>query len=151
MVLRLNMVLLLPVVLLLAGCTGGMDNSKENLDERGGPKNPIPVSGKVTVDGEGVPRVFIYAYTKEGGMKPVSECTSEPDGSFCFATQTKCDGLEAGDYRLAFALRDKAGKGKDEGQDRFGGKYRNPMENDFTLLVETGKPQTDLSYELQSE
>ena len=41
------------------------------------------------------------------------------------------------------------GKGKKEGEDLLGGKYRDPSKSEFSLQVASGAPQTNVNYELQ--
>lgn len=140
-------------LLLLVGCGSGRDVSDEALESMIGDKlkETIPVSGVVTVNGTPTGKVTMLAYTKESGMKPVADITTEEDGTYCWTTYRSCDGLPAGDYRLAFKHIPKEGKGKDRGDDAFGGKYSNPMEHDFTLTVASGSPQTDVNYDLQAD
>lgn len=149
MLLRSSSFLLLPVILLLAGCGNpGRDVSQEAIESMAGGelKETVPVSGKVLHGGQPANRVTLYAYSRESGMKPAAETTTKSDGTYCWSTYTDCDGLPPGEYRLAFK---KAGPREKPGApDKWGGKYLNPMKNDFVLTIESGKPQTDVNYEL---
>ncbi len=151
MVLRSNGFLLLSAILLLAGCGDGRDVGREQLEEMVGSelKETVPVSGIVTIDGAPADRVYLYAYTKESGMKPAAETNTGPDGTYVWSTYEAGDGLVPGQYRLAFAHIPKEGKGKKAGEDLLQGKYTNPLENEFILEVKSGEPQTDVNYELE--
>jgi 5-hydroxyisourate hydrolase-like protein (transthyretin family) len=144
-------VLLSSVVLLLAGCGSGADFSDADLDEMAGGqrKETVPVSGAVTVGGEPAAKVQIKAYTKESGMEPAAQGETRADGTYCLSTYKECDGIQPGSYRLAFTQVEKAGKGKKSGEDLFQGKYRNPMQNDFPLEVQSGAPQVDVNFDLE--
>lgn len=137
-------------VLLLAGCGGGRDVGREELEAMAGGelKETVPVSGKVTIDGQPTSKVFIYAFTQAGGMEPVYTAETNDDGTYCWATYSKCDGIVPGEYKLAFAHIPKEGKGNDMGQDMLNGKYMNPMQSGFDLKVELGAPQENVDYEL---
>ena len=153
MVLRSNSLLFLCATLLLAGCGGsGRDVSEEALDQMAGGsrEETVAVSGTVFINGTPAANVNIYAYTEESGMEPASKCRTEADGTYCWWKYVMCDGLVPGEYRLAFAHVPKEPKNdQKEGKDLLQGKYRNPIENDFPLLVESGKPQVDVNYELE--
>jgi len=140
-------------LMLFVGCGSSRDVSDEAIESMIGEKlkETIPVSGVVLIDGAPSAKVNMLAYTKESGMKAVAEITTEPDGTYCWTTYRSCDGLPAGSYRIAFTHVPKEGKGKNSGEDLLKGKYRNPMQNDFTLVVESGKPQVDVKYELETE
>lgn len=146
---------LLPFVVLLAGCGGSYERTvtDEDLAAMAGDeeiRERVPVSGTVTVDGTTGQRVQILAYTRESGMEPADRCRVEEDGTFCFTTYRRCDGMQPGTYRLAFvsfAGRPGAGGWRNR-PDQFQGRYSNPMKNDFELVVESGQPLTGLTYEL---
>lgn len=153
MVLRPNVFLLLSAILLLAGCGGETErDSKEALEAMAGEKlkETVPVSGTVYVNGAPAAGVNIFAYNQASGMKPAVEARTKEDGTYCWTTYTMCDGLVPGKYRLAFAYVPKEGKGKKEGEDLFQGKYRDQMENDFTLDVQSGASQTEVNYQLDN-
>ena len=136
MVLRQNIFLVLSAMLLLVGCGNDRDVSKEQLAKMAGVdelKETVPVSGTVTIDGVPAAGVNIYAYTEAGGVKPAVQARTLADGTYCWTKYAPCDGMVPGEYRLAFKHTPKEGKGKDEGEDLFEGKYRNPMKNDFPL------------------
>jgi len=149
MVLRSNVFLLLPAILLLAGCGSGSDLTKEQLESRvGALKETVPVSGTVSINGSPTAGVNLYAYAKGGGMEAAAEARTEEDGTYCWATYQECDGLVPGEYQLAFSHIPKEGKGKKAGEDLLQGKYRDPTKSEFTLLVKSGEPQTEVNYEL---
>ena len=148
---RRNAFLLIPVVLLLSGCGSGVDVSEEALDQMAGGKRKETgaVSGKVSIGGTPSGDVVIYAYPKEGGVKPVGETRTAQDGTYCWTTYKMCDGLPAGEYRMAFVHTPKEGKGKKVGEDLLQGRYKDPTKSEFFLVVVSGTPQTDVNYELK--
>lgn len=152
MVLHLFKLQLLTGVVLLAGCSGQHERTDEDLAAMAGGelKETVPVSGKVTIDGKVVRDVRIYAYTRESGTDEAAQCRSRTDGTFCFTTHRVCDGMQPGTYRLAFVYFGEGVKWEDR-KDLLHGKYRNPMTNDFPLVVERGQPQSELSYELTTK
>ena len=147
---RLRLLLLLSAVL-LAGCNEERNVGKDDLASMAGGelKETVPVSGTVNVDGLPAKDVFIYAYAKGDLTKPVATIQTKPDGTYCWTTYAICDGLPPGEYTLAFAYIPDEGKGKKEGEDLLGGKYRNPSKSEFTLQVSGGAPQTNVNYELE--
>lgn len=146
-----NSFLVLSAILLLAGCGGpGRDNSDSaitsmNSGEAG--KETVAVSGKVTVGGEPAGSVTMAAYLEGGGRKPVAQCVTKKDGTYCWETYVECDGLPPGDYRFAFKKSTEP-RPRPGASDAFRGKYKNPMQNDFSLKVESGNPQVDVNYDL---
>lgn len=151
MVLRCFTLLLLSPILLVTGCSSERDMSEEALDAmagEGGRKETVAISGKVTIDGSPTGKVNIYAYTQASGMEPAGQVSTSEDGTYCWATYTNCDGLPPETYRLAFKHIPKQGKADKDGEDLLGGKYANPMKNDFELVVEAGKPQENIDYDL---
>lgn len=151
MVLRSNLFLLLSVVVLLSGCGGGADLSEEDLDKMAGGSRAetVAVSGKVTVAGTPTAGVMIYAYAQEGEPKPAAEIRTDADGNYAWSTYAAGDGLPPGTYKLTFAHVPKEGKGKNQGEDLFQGKYSDPTASEFTLTVASGTPQTDVNYALE--
>lgn len=151
MVLRSNLFLLLSVVMLLSGCSGGAGLSDEDLDQMAGGSRTetVSVSGKVTVGGTPTAGVVIYAYAQEGEPKPALQTRTGADGAYLWTTYAVGDGLAPGTYKLTFAHIPKEGKGKDEGEDLLEGKYSDPETSEFTLTVASGTPQTDVNYALE--
>ncbi len=149
MVLRSLSLLFLSGLALVAGCGGPREVSEEDLRSMAGGElsETVPVSGTVTIDGSAAQGVNIYAYTQDG-TDAASRCRTLADGSFCFTTHARCDGMQPGTYRLAFAH--VLEQTRRERVDQLQGKYQDPLAHDFELIVETGKPQTELTYELTS-
>jgi hypothetical protein len=144
------LLLLLPA-LLLAGCSDERTVGEDELASMAGGelKETVPVSGTVHVDGLPAEDVFIFAYPKGDVTSPVAQVQTKPDGTYCWTTYAMCDGLPPGEYTLAFAYIPDEGKGKKEGEDLLGGKYRDPSKSEFSLQVASGAPQTNVNYELQ--
>lgn len=154
MVLRFNSFLLLFAALLVVGCDNTRDLSEEALDQMAGPEGrqeTVAVSGKVTIDGSPAAHVNIYAYTQSSGMEPAQRTRTKADGTYCWTKYKMCDGLVPGTYKLGFAHIPKEGKTKEEGEDMFGGKYKNPMKHDFELVVASGQEQVDVNYDLTTD
>ncbi|HTI50048.1 MAG TPA: hypothetical protein VL475_03820 [Planctomycetaceae bacterium] len=140
-------------LLVIPGCgSSAEDVSKERLTQMaGGPlKEVVPVSGKVSVDGEPKAGVKLHLYPAAGGEK-ITESLTKADGTYCWATYTPCDGLPAGSYKIAFQLFPKQRRNDtiSNADDLFKGRYNDPVKSEFTLTVEKGKPQTDANYELK--
>lgn len=151
MLVRSNVLLLMCTVLLLVGCGGdGRDNSEEALKSMAGGelKETVAVSGVVSIDGAPTANVEILAYTQESGMKPANTARTGADGKYSWTTYIIGDGIVPGNYRLAFEHVGKEAKGNKQSEDILQGKYRNPMQNDFPLVVESGAPQTEVNYDL---
>lgn len=147
---RRNLLLLFGTML-LAGCGDPYARSDADLEAMAGEplKETVPVSGTVTLDGAVAVGLEIYAYTREGGTDAADQCDVKNDGTFCFTTYRGCDGMLPGSYRLAFAQYDPEVKW-DEREDLLEGRYWNPMEHEFELVVESGQPQSGLMFELTS-
>ena len=145
-----NSFLYLFAILLIAGCgSSAVDDSEEARRKRAGGelKETVAVSGKVSLAGQPAGKVTLQAYTQESGMEPAAQCLTNADGTYCWNTYGECDGLVPGSYRLAFK---KAGARQKPGaRDQLGGKYLNPLENDFPLEVVSGEPQTEVNYNLE--
>jgi hypothetical protein len=139
-------------VLLIAGCgPGAGDTSPERLAQMAGGtlKDVVPVSGKVLVDGEPKEGVNLYLYASTGGSA-IAECRTNPDGTYCWSTHLPCDGIEAGNYRLAFKYIPKQRRNDrdEDAGDLFQGRYSDPMKVEYLLTVEES-PQTDVDYDLK--
>ncbi len=152
MVSRQSVLLLSAALLFHAGCSNERDVSKEQLEAMAGGelKETVPVNGTVSINGTPTAKVIIYAYKKTGGLKSVAETRTDPEGKYCWTTYSPCDGLPPGEYQLAFAHVPKEGKGRKQGEDLLKGKYRDPRKSEFTLVVKSGEPQTDVNYDLKN-
>lgn len=146
------------VILLIAGCgPSDADVSKKRLESMAGGtlKDVTPVSGKVTVDGEAKGGVNLYLYRADAakGTAQVMDCRTKPDGTYCWTTHMSCDGIEPGEYKVAFRFVPKL-KQNDSNEisgDVFKGKYADSTKSEFKLTVAKGTPQTDVNYELKSK
>ena len=138
-------------LLLFAGCERADDVSEARLAKMAGGKlkDVVSVSGKVLVDGAPQGGVNISLYKKAGG-KPIADCRTDADGTYCWTTHVACDGLEPGEYRLGFEYIPKQ-KRNDKGIDLLGGRYSDPMKVEYLLTVEEGAPQEDVDYELTTK
>lgn len=148
-----SVLLVVTGILVLAGCQDKSkeDVSQERLKEMSGGelKETVPVSGKVSVDGTPQKDVTITLYSLSTSG-PVTNCTTGENGEYCWSSYLPCDGLPAGEYRVAFEyLKDQ--KKNDEGTDVFKGKYRNPKGKEFSLTVVAGAPMTNVNYELKTK
>lgn len=143
--------LLLLSAALLAGCNEERNVGEDDLASMAGGelKETVPVSGTVNVGGAPTGDVFMYAYSKGDVTKPVAQIETKPDGTYCWTTYSLCDGLPPGEYTVAFSYVPDEGKGKKEGEDLLGGKYRDPSKSEFTLQVSSGAPQTNVNYDLE--
>lgn len=139
-------------VLLTVGCSDyKADLSEERLKSMAGGelKKVVPVSGQVLVDGTPTAGVNLYLHKAEGGPA-IRETRTEDEGKFCWTTHLPCDGLEPGDYLLAFKHIPKPKK-NDKGVDLFKGKYANPARNGIKLTVEDGVAQDDVTFDLKTK
>ena len=141
-------------VFLIVGCGGSASRSEKDLASMAGGtlKKVVSISGKVLVDGEPNGGVNLYLYSDSAGQ-PLLETRTKPDGTYCWSTHMPCDGVEAGEYKLAFRLVPKLKRNESNQvrDDQFKGKYSDPKKSNFSLTVEAGKPQTDVDYELKTK
>jgi hypothetical protein len=139
------------MIVVLIGCSSQNTPSKEDLKKMSGGelKEVVPVSGRVTVDGEAEKAVYIELYKPSGG-KPVSKAKTDEKGNFCFSTHTACDGIEPGEYKVKFKWMPKMNR-KGEGEDLLKGRYDDPEKSEFKLRVEKGVPQKEIQYELSTK
>lgn len=145
---------LLFVSAMLTGC-GSRMSDKELIEKVTGSavKTTVPVAGTITVDGEPQKGVVVTLYTTDDKKVPGAEVVfTDRSGKFQYTTYKSGDGIEPGEYKLTFEwLKPKKDGGEFEGPDKLKGRYSNPAKSEFKLLVETGKPQTDLKYELTTK
>ena len=150
----------LPLILsacLLGLVTSGCSDAKEDLSEErlkamagGELKEVVPVKGIVTVDGSPAEGVNLYLYREGEFGSVLRECRTDLEGKYCWSTNLNCDGLEPGNYLVAFTYIPKP-KRNDSGVDLFKKKYQNPKKNDFKLTVALGAPQEAVNYDLKSK
>lgn len=124
------------ILLLSAGCGKGDKPYR---------KPVIPVSGKVTVDGQvpGSP-VQIMCHPR-GGVDvehpTLSTCVTGPDGSFQVSTYETGDGVPEGEYDVTFVWKDfNIVSGRYQGKDRLSGRYEQPGKSEFHFKAEAGQP-----------
>ena len=139
-------------VLLICGCgSPSSDASKARIKAMAGGelKNVVPVSGKVLVDGQPVSGVLLQLWSSNSSEKPRKNLIAGADGKYCWSTYTVCDGLEPGTYKLTFKqLKDPE---KEKSDDLFKGRYSNVSETKYELIVEAGKPQVNVDYDLNAK
>lgn len=128
--------------------------SKERLTKMAGGalKDVVPVSGKVLVDGEPKGNVNLFLHPADGGPSILSIRTN-PDGTYCWSTHSSCDGLEPGDYVIAFTYvpKLKRNESNEISGDLFKGKYGDPKKSAYKLSVAKGTPQKDVDYDLKTK
>ncbi|HEY0983827.1 MULTISPECIES: hypothetical protein [unclassified Schlesneria] len=145
-----NLFLVCALTSLMSGCGNGKaDMSESRLEKMAGGslEKVVPASGIVTIDGEPQGGVNVYLYDKTPTIV-LKNCRTDDEGQFCFTSYLSCDGLKPGEYKLGFEYVPKMKK-NGTGVDLFNGKYKNPVKNDFKLIVEEDNPQTELTYELK--
>lgn len=137
----------------LAGCGSSTDVSKEQLAEMAGGKltEVVSVSGTVTVDGKPTPGVNLYLYDQSG--KRVRQSRTDEQGKYCWSTHVRCDGLEAGDYKITFrhipVERDY--DGNEAAEDLFKSRYSSAKKSIYSLNVTAGSPASVVDYDLKSK
>ena len=134
-----------------SGCSDAKEDlSQERLKSMAGGTlaEVVPVKGTVNVDGSPAEGVNLYLF-REGDLTTwVKECRTDKEGKYCWSTNLACDGVEPGNYLVAFTYIPKPKK-NDTGVDLFKKKYQNPKKNDFKLTVASGAPQESLNYDLK--
>lgn len=109
---------------------------------QGGPRfKTYPVTGTVTVDGEGIPFISIECHPGPDSeiRFPVSASTKE-GGEFSIGTYESGDGLPAGSYTLTFTWLVPGGVAA---KDNLNGAYSDKSKSEYKFTVEEGDP-TDL-------
>jgi hypothetical protein len=122
-------------------------------------KDVVPVSGKVTVDGQPVSDVLLELWSSNSNVKPVKSVTAGADGKYCWTTYINCDGIEPGPYKVTFKQlkpvttekKTFKNQNKQKSEDLFGGRYSDVSKSKFELTVEAGKPQKNVDYQLDSK
>ena len=137
-------------VLLTVGC-GSNGVTKDRLKAKAGGqlKSVVPVSGKVLVDAQPVSGVLLQLYSTSNSEKPLKSAIAGDDGKYCWSTYTACDGLEPGGYKVTFKHLKNPTKEKSE--DLFKGRYSDVSKSQYELVVEAGKPQEKVDYDLNSK
>jgi hypothetical protein len=139
-------------LLCAAGCGGSWaPRSDEDIKKISGRdiKEVVPVSGTVTIDGDGQEGIVISLH-KKGDTAVVHQSHTEEGGKYCWTTYRLCDGLEDGTYTLTFKYIPNM-KPNGKGDDLLKGRYADPKKSQFELTVELGQPQQSADYELNME
>ena len=138
----------------LVGCgSDKQDVSEARLAKMAGGtlKDVVSVKGTVLVDGEPTAGVNLYLYP-DGPGKALRQSRTGADGTYCWSTSMRCDGLEAGTYRIAFRHipEERDNDNSEAADDLFKSRYSDPRKSEFKLTVEVDSPQDDVDYELKS-
>ena len=136
-----------------SGCSDVKDDaSEERLKSMAGGvlKEVVPVKGLVNVDELPAQGVNLYLYREGDFSSWIKECRTDAGGRYCWSTNLSCDGLEPGNYLVAFTYIPKPKK-NDTGVDEFEGKYQDPQKSEFKLTVVKGTPQEAVNYDLTSK
>lgn len=104
------------------------------------PKDRIPVTGEVFVDGQPVKDIFVYLIPAGSKIPkdepPQHRGLTKEDGSFAISTYMENDGAPAGDYVVCLEwLRYKKTGSQWIGPDKFGKKYLDPEKSEFKVTV----------------
>jgi hypothetical protein len=89
----------------------------------------FPVSGRVLHDGKPAAGARVQLNTVGGGLTLVQLCPHaevSADGSFRLTTFRTDDGAPVGTYALTLTWPSPPPRGRDEGPDRFKGRYADP-------------------------
>ena len=104
-----------------------------------------PVTGKVTVDGNPVAQLRVFAKMKAAQANakvPIApQAQTKDDGSFQLYTYEPGDGVPSGEYALTFTWQKFTGLAF-EGPDKLKNRYADPGKSTFPLTVE--KSRVDL-------
>jgi len=114
-----------------------------------GPAGPnlVPVRGKVTYGGGPWPKPGTITFT--GGQRPAS-AEFDAEGNFTVMSFDKQKGLTAGKYKVAIECWDVPPSMDKPGAEKsfVPQKFRNPSTSGLEIVVEPGKPITDLKFEI---
>ncbi|MBL8851208.1 MAG: carboxypeptidase regulatory-like domain-containing protein [Planctomycetaceae bacterium] len=136
-----------------AGCADKSkeDATKERIEQLAGGtlSDVVAVRGTVFIDGAAAEGVNLMLF-KSGAPQQVATTRTDADGKYCWSTYGNCDGIPAGEYSVAFTHIPKPKK-NDSGVDLLKGKYANSRSSKFKLVVENGKPQETVNYELETK
>lgn len=106
-------------------------------------KDTFPVTGRVLIDGEPVEKLLVTCHDTEhlGQQKLLSLGLTDENGDVTFSTFEGSDGVPAGEYLLTFSWRDWDNYwNRFEGPDKFKGRYSEPAESQYRLLVTADEP-----------
>jgi len=143
--------------LLIAGCGGyNADVSAERMKSMTGndSRKLVPVSGKVTIDGQPKEGVALAFYVDSPtGTAVANDARTKADGTYCLNTYAECDGIPAGKYKVAFKLVPKPGRNDNvtAADDQFKGKFADHTKSKYTLEVKDGAPMTDANFDLKTK
>jgi len=142
--------------LLLAGCSNDKaDTSEERMKSMTGndTRKLVPVSGKVTVDGQPTGGVSVILFPDPPAGVVANETLTKPDGTYCLITYGECDGIPAGKYKVTFKLIPKPGRNDNatSAEDKFKGKFADPNKSSYKLEVTEGSPKTDGDFDLKTK
>ena len=102
-------------------------------------KETFRVTGKVTVDGQAPPTpVQIEAHNVAGmdaQMPTLSQCETNPDGTFEITTYVTGDGVPAGDYQLTFTCSEFNAMSRSYGPDKLNKRYSNPKTSEIKFTI----------------
>jgi len=97
------------------------------------------VTGKVTVDGQApLAAVQIEAHNVAGmdaQMPTLSQCETNPDGTFEITTYVTGDGIPAGDYLLTFSCSEFNAMARSYGPDKLNKRYSNPKTSEIKFTI----------------
>lgn len=141
---------------LVVGCGNDKgDVSAERLKKMAGGelKKVVPVSGKVTVDGQAKEGVNIAVYPDPLTGVVANEARTQADGTYCLNTYSECDGIAPGKYKVTFKLVPKQGRNDNvsAADDQLKGKFTDPSRSTFKLEVKEGSPISDANFDLKTK
>lgn len=131
-----GLLLLTVLPFLLGGCGGKMP--------------VVPLTGRVTYQGQAAPFVNVEFHPTDSGLrekKIIPVGTTKKDGSFTLTTYDMEDGAPEGEYKVALywpglapgqVYNPEDPESRPEGADRFQGRYANPETTPITVTVAKG-------------